>query len=496
MTTEETGPSQFEEEPLSPLLPTVESENELKKAARWGDIFVLVGFGMSGFMIISVGPAVAAIGAIGAAVIYGLSVIMGAFQARVISEMAVAFPKKSGGIGIYANEGFARYRRLKWVGPLSTFGYWFAWSSSMAVDLLLAGDYFKAEAIHGLDPRWFATIVLAALWIANLRGLKPGVWIGYAFGILTVVPLAILIIFSIPHIHHANLLPAVVTGKSAILSIGGLTLLLYWGFIAGYGTYSAEVGATLAPEMKNTVKDAPKAIISSALFAIPFYVLVPLCITGVVGVTAISGQPYTAFVPVLKSVLGGAATPFVVVMLIAALILAADIGTIDGSRALYQMSKDHLTLKLLGHINKRDVPSRAMSVDLLLNLALVWIFGTPLSVVVAGNIGYFLAWVFCLGAFLLLRRNRPDLPRPIKLRAIWIPITWLLLFLNIVMIVFGAPKYGWTPVLVGLLILAFSLALYAFRIYVTDRGRLDRWTGGMRGRGSEGQQAVSESKPV
>jgi hypothetical protein len=50
----------------------------------------------------------------------------------------------------------------------------------------------------------------------------------------------------------------------------------------------------------------------------------------------------------------------------------------------------------------------------------------------------------------------------------------ILLVLNIAVIIFGAPKYGWTPVLVGLLILALSLLLCAFRIKVTAKGRLDQ----------------------
>ena len=36
------------------------------------------------------------------------------------------FPEKSGGLSMYANEGWRKYTTL--VGPIATFGYWIGWS--------------------------------------------------------------------------------------------------------------------------------------------------------------------------------------------------------------------------------------------------------------------------------------------------------------------------------------------------------------------------------
>ena len=49
----------------------------------------------------------------------------------VYSELAAMFPDKSGGIAIYAHEGWRKYSTL--VGPVATLGYWFAWSSRALV---------------------------------------------------------------------------------------------------------------------------------------------------------------------------------------------------------------------------------------------------------------------------------------------------------------------------------------------------------------------------
>jgi len=52
--------------------------------------------------------------------------------------------------------------------------------------------------------------------------------------------------------------------------------------------------------------------------------------------------------------------------------------------------------------------------------------GNTLSILVAGNLGYISAHFFALTGFLLLRKDRPNWPRPIKLPAIWLPIAFVL----------------------------------------------------------------------
>jgi len=83
--------------------------------------------------------------------------------------------------------------------------------------------------------------------------------------------------------------------------------------------------------------------------------------------------------------------------------------------------------------------------------------------------------VFALSGVLLLRRDRPDWPRPFKLRSYWIPICWACLMINLIATVFGVVwiKYtgylikgtdvsGWAPqaITVGLLALAAGVAGY------------------------------------
>ena len=90
-----------------------------------------------------------------------------------------------------------------------------------------------------------------------------------------------------------------------------------------------------------------------------------------------------------------------------------------------------MTTKRLGRLNRYSVPGIAMTLDAILNMLLISYFGYPLDILAAGNLGYMLAHVFALSGFLLLRKDRPNWPRPIRLAAVWVPIAALLAAVNL-----------------------------------------------------------------
>jgi amino acid transporter len=124
------------------------------------------------------------------------------------------------------------------------------------------------------------------------------------------------------------------------------------------------------------------------------------------------------------------------------------------------------------------VPAIAMTLDVILNLLLISYFGYPLDILAAGNLGYMLAHVFALTGFLLLRRDRPNWPRPIKLAPAWVPIAAALAVVNLAFIVTGAfiyagkYGYGWDKTWIGVGVLAVGLLLYIWRHVVEDRAPL------------------------
>src|SRR6201995_5154669 len=80
-----------------------------------------------------------------------------------------------------------------------------------------------------------------------------------------------------------------------------------------------------------------------------------------------------------------------------------------------------------------------------------------------------MAHVFALSGFLLLRRDRPNWPRPIKVSNGWLPIAAFLCVLNLLFLIVGAlaPQlngYGtWTDFWIGIGVLIGSLGLVGLR---------------------------------
>lgn len=109
------------------------------------------------------------------------------------------FPEKPGGIALYATEGWRS--RFTIAGPIATFGYWFAWSSSMAVYAGIVGSlaqaqWFPAETwvrhVGGVDvtfARVVAAGVLVLVWAANMLGLRPTMWLAYVTAGMLLIPL-------------------------------------------------------------------------------------------------------------------------------------------------------------------------------------------------------------------------------------------------------------------------------------------------------------------
>jgi amino acid transporter len=162
-------------------------------------------------------------------------------------------------------------------------------------------------------------------------------------------------------------------------------------------------------------------------------------VVGTVGISVVSGElsGVVYLVDVLKKITNDTIGGFLVVCLCGGLLLSMNTATMDGSRALYALAREKLTVKQLGERNSHHVPARAMTLDLCMNLFLLMAFPSIFFVLAAGNLGYMLSHVLALSGFLLLRRDRPSWPRPLRLGPIWVALTGIFTVANLLFIVFG-----------------------------------------------------------
>jgi len=214
---------------------------------------------------------------------------------------------------------------------------------------------------------------------------------------------------------------------------------MVWLYIVGWSTYGPEAPATFAPEFKDTKNDTRKALISVGALNVLLACLLPIAVVGTIGYDAIFGDATGVqfLITAMHGVAGEAFGTVLVVCLCAGLALSMNTATMDGSRALYALAEEKMTIKWLNHLSSKFVPARAMTVDMVLNVIMIFSFPTLFFIIATGNLGYMLSHVLALSGVVLLRKDRPDWPRPIKLHSAWIWLAGILSVVNLLFIIFG-----------------------------------------------------------
>ncbi|HEX9343108.1 MAG TPA: APC family permease, partial [Actinomycetota bacterium] len=432
-------------------------DRQLLKLMHWYDGFVVC-LANPGFLIASLGASIGTLGALGAFVLWTVSMLIAVASNKIYTEPATMFPDRAGGIAVYAHEGWRRH--FTFVGPMAAVGYWAAWSVVLAIFGITIGSLIQAQWFpnalwtvhlglggHGVAltlPRIIAVIAIFAVWAFNASGVRPAVWVGYVTGALLMIPLAVFIV--LPYLtgdfHRSNLTWLVSSGGSLWNS---WRLALVWLYLMGWSAYGVEGAATFAPEYKDTTRDTALALRRSAAFSLIVYAFLPIGVGGVLPADQIAkgALDYSFYVVEMDKLIGAGAN-FVLPLLIASFILAMNTATMDGSRALYGISKSGMTIKWLSHLNRFHVPSRAMTVDMVFNIAVVLLLNSTIAILAASNLGYILCHVFALSAVLLLRRDRPEWPRPLPLSRFWLWVAGVLALANLLFVVVGAPSFKLT----------------------------------------------------
>jgi amino acid transporter len=457
-------------------------ERHLLKSLRWWDGFVIA-LCNPGFLIASLGFSMGALGTWGAVLLWGISAAVGMLQTWIYAESASMFPDKPGGISLYAHEGWRG--RFSLAGPIGAFGYWIGWSVVLAIFGKVIGDLIQAQwfptatwslfdgRVHLGLAHFIAIGCIVAVWLLNIFGIRPAVWVSYVTGAGLLVTLFIFMF--VPYFtgnwHSSNM-------TWALHGFLGFKTAMVWLFLMGWSIYAAEICASFAPEYRNTRRDTTIALRSAGVFTLMVALLFPLGVGGTTGVPPLSQQEGEFYVPALTKLVGSGLAGVVIVLLIGSLFLSMISSTADASRALYGIARDDMTIKQLYHLNRFHVPARAMTVDLVVNVLLVLFISSNLAILYLSNIGYVLAHVLALSGFLLLRRDRPNWPRPIKVGPVWVGIAAVLVVYNVILIGFGVTNpaltgYGtFFDMWIGVGVLVGSVLLFFFRRLVQDRAKI------------------------
>lgn len=449
----------------------------LSQTLRWTDAFAL-SMAVSGSIFASFGFALGALGPIGALLIWVGSAAIGACQNWIFLEVSAMFPDKPGGIAMIATEGWKRRSTL--VGPIASFGYWLGWSAVLSIVGVSAGSLIQAQwfaeqtwsyplgSVNIGLAQFIGAGLIVLFWQFNRLGVQMAASVSKYMGVLLLIPILVLAFaplysaaWSFARFQSAwQQLPSLdwTTGRTALM----------WLFLIAWSAYGTEMCAAFGPEYRSK-KDMRLALVTSGLYTVAVFAAVAFSLGGLVDQQAAIDDPNGFFIGAFDVLLGSQYSSFFVTTLLVGLFMGLNASLADGSRALYGMALDGLTIRQLGVLNKHQVPGRCMTVAVVLNIAMIFLLSSPLAILVTANIGYVASIFFALTGFLWLRKDAANAERPVKLGRGWVPVAWALSLLTGLIVLVGAAStelagYGGTKeLLIGFGILMLSVVLYGLR---------------------------------
>jgi len=263
-----------------------------------------------------------------------------------------------------------------------------------------------------------AMLIVAAIGTICYIGIKQSAAFNSVIVAIKVTVIVLFILFGVSYINTANWHPFVppnagqtgVFGWSGVMAASGVIFFAYIGF---------DAISTAAQEAKNPQRDMPIGILASLVVCTILYVVVSAILTGMVNYheldvaapVALALDKYQGLHWLGIPVKLGAVAGMTSVMLVM---------TIAQARIFFAMARDGLLPPFFGRVHPRFRTPSTGTVITALSAAIV---GGLFPVKILGElvaIGTLAAFVtVCIG-ILILRRTRPDLPRPFRT-----PVPWL-----------------------------------------------------------------------
>ncbi len=381
--------------------------------------------------------------------------ILSFFGALSLAELGASFPE-AGGIYIYLREAY---------GTLIAF--LFGWTLFLVVEAgtlatLAVGfstkylPYFVK--LSGLQGKVVAASLILILAVVNYMGVKKGALVMNFLTSLKFIALIgmCVVVFIFAKGSTGNFL----SSSSGTPSGGGVLGSFGVALVAALWAYKGwETSTYSAGETKNPAKNLPLGLFIGSAAVIFLYILANLAYLYVFPAAEMAQSTRIA-ADVMEAAIGPVGAS-----IIALIILSSITGTCNGHlmtspRAFYAMAKDGLFFKSVAKIHPKYLTPHVAILVLAFWGVLLSLSGTFEQLFTYVIFGYWIFMGLTVAGVIILRKKRPELPRPYKT---WgYPVTPILFILSAVFLTANSLIRTFWNSFAGLGVIAIGIPVYFF----------------------------------
>lgn len=380
--------------------------------------------------------------------------ILSFFGALSLAELGAAYPH-AGGMYIYLREAY---------GPLVAF--LFGWALFLIIDagsmatLAVAFSSKYLPQFVDLSPwgmKAVAVLLIVVLAVVNYRGVRWGALVQNLFTVIKTAAIIVLVgavfIFakgSIAHFTEAGpgVVPSGTIGTFGVALVAALWALKGW-----------EVSTFSAGEVKNAEKNLPLGIFVGMATVIVLYLGANLAYLYAFPVGQVARSTRIAS-DAMGAAVGPAGATFIAIAILFSITGACNGHLLTAPRVYFAMSRDGVFFRSVARIHPKFLTPHVSIVAVTIWASVLCVSGTfeQLFAFVV-----FALWIFfglTVAAVFILRKKRPDLPRPYRT---WgYPVTPALFILAALFISINSLINTFWNSFAGLAIMALGLPAYFF----------------------------------
>jgi APA family basic amino acid/polyamine antiporter len=376
-----------------------------------------------------------------------LAAVTGALTGLSYAELSAMYPKSAAEF-VYTEEAF-KIRIISFI-----LGWIIIFSGLFSVTTVAFGFAGYLASLIGIPSNLLiipiAIALVIILSIINFIGIKTSTFTNIIFTLIEASGLIFIILIGIPHFGSVNYFELPI-GSSffAIFSSVALIFFAYIGF---------EDIANIAEEVKNPAKNLPRAIIYSLIITTVLYGLTAISVVSIVPYSTIAGSQEPLSIVAITAIgpIGGYIISFIALFATANTVLIMLIVT---SRMMYGMARDKALPESLSKISKKHkTPTISVLITMIIVIAMLFL-GDIEIVAHATVFGVLINFILVNISLITLRKNKPEIERPFKLKPTlkFVPIIALLGALVCFGLLF---TFDWITLLINGIIILMGLVVF------------------------------------